>query len=47
MFEFLLGLGIIYTLFNDLNTLDDVSRLTDKIRKLEKANQLTRLPAKA
>jgi len=39
MIECLLGLGIVITLFKSLNTLDDVSRLTDKIVKLEKANQ--------
>jgi len=39
MVEVFLGLGIVYSLFRQLDTLDDVSRLTDKIRVLSKAIQ--------
>lgn len=47
MIELMLGLGIIYTLYKDLNTLDDVSRLTDRIRKLDKTVRVAQVNANA
>ena len=47
MIELLMGLGIVYSLFRQLDTLDDVSRLTDKIRALDKATRGTAVKAEA
>lgn len=37
--DMLLGLGIIYIVFRQLDNMDDVSRLTDKVCELARARQ--------
>ena len=39
MFSTILGLGIVYVMYTQMNNMNDVERLTEKLRNLEKAKQ--------